>query len=458
MGGVLNTGSIHSTNDYGLFVESNAEANGATFSGGVVNGGAIVSKATGIYVYDNGYSGNFVGGVTNSGAITVVSATDYGIYIDDNGYDGTFSGGVFNTGAITSGGTGLYVVDDGYSGNFTGGVINSGNINVSAASNAAIYVDDDAYYGTFSGGVTNTGNLVSSAGSGISVVDVGYSGAFVGNIVNSGHVQSLGTALYIDDVGFADFNGSVINSGSLLSNSTYGVYIDGVAGNLHVSNFGSITGKTGLYAGVNANSVTVYNDGSISGTGGTAVDFNAGINTLVDEVGSSIAGKVIGTGNDKLQLAGTGTGTFNMSNIGTQYTGFTGFYVASGFWQAGGTDSQTQSWALEGGTFDLTGGSSLHGGVAFTGPATLEMDSSPSQVLGNITGFATGDGIDLGYLPFNSAYSAVWTENGSNTGGTLNIMNGASTVTSLTNLTGSFTSANFALSQATNGTELIQHT
>ena len=32
------------------------------------------------------------------------------------------------------------------------------------------------------------------------------------------------------------------------------------------------------------------------------------------------------------------------------------------------------------------------------------------------------------------------------------------TVTALTNLTGSFTSANFQVSQATNGTELIQHT
>jgi len=93
-------------------------------------------------------------------------------------------------------------------------------------------------------------------------------------------------------------------------------------------------------------------------------------------------------------------------------------------------------------------------GIAGSG----EMDSSPNQVLGNISGFATGDAIDLGYLPFNSAYSAVWAENGSNTGGTLNIMNGASTVTALTNLTGSFTSANFQLSQATNGTELIQHT
>ena len=77
-GGVLNTGNITSTSDYGIFVESNAESGSATFSGGVTNTGAIKSASTGLYVEDNGYSNQFLGGVVNGGAINAGSS-DYGI-------------------------------------------------------------------------------------------------------------------------------------------------------------------------------------------------------------------------------------------------------------------------------------------------------------------------------------------------------------------------------------------
>ena len=58
--------------------------------GGVLNTGAISSAETGIYVYDNGYSGVFNGGVFNNGTISSGSSYE-GIWSEENAYYGTFT-------------------------------------------------------------------------------------------------------------------------------------------------------------------------------------------------------------------------------------------------------------------------------------------------------------------------------------------------------------------------------
>jgi uncharacterized protein with beta-barrel porin domain len=71
--------------------------------------------------------------------------------------------------------------------------------------------------------------------------------------------------------------------------------------------------------------------------------------------GFTIQGNVVGTGSDTFQLGGTGSGAFNLSNIGTQYTGFTTFNVVGGAWNTTGTFSPSQAWNVNGGTLAGTG-------------------------------------------------------------------------------------------------------
>ena len=101
-------------------------------------------------------------------------------------------------------------------------------------------------------------------------------------------------------------------------------------------------------------SVNVFNSGTITGTGIAAIQFPGPgfINTLTLGPGSTINGKVLGSGADILQLGGTGTGFFDLSTIGSsqQYQGFTTFNVVSGNWTVASTFSQSQPWNINGGT------------------------------------------------------------------------------------------------------------
>ena len=91
-----------------------------------------------------------------------------------------------------------------------------------------------------------------------------------------------------------------------------------------------------------------------TGTSGNAIQFDSGVKHADAGTGFAINGNVVGVGSDILQLGGTGTGSFNPGNIGTQYTGFATFNVVSGTWVATGTGSQ--NWTIAGGTLQLGNG------------------------------------------------------------------------------------------------------
>jgi autotransporter-associated beta strand protein len=76
-----------------------------------------------------------------------------------------------------------------------------------------------------------------------------------------------------------------------------------------------------------------------------------GGNTLTLAPSSVINGNVIGSGVDTFQLGGTGSDTFNASNIGTQYTGFTTFNkIGTSTWTLTGTPAIVTPWTISGGT------------------------------------------------------------------------------------------------------------
>src|SRR5262249_42219672 len=101
---------------------------------------------------------------------------------------------------------------------------------------------------------------------------------------------------------------------------------------------------------------TVFNDGTISGSGATptAIHFSTGStgNTLTLGTDSVINGNVLGAGSDILQLGGTGSASFNVSNIGAQYQGFSTFNkIDVSTWTLTGTG--TQAWTVDHGTLQV---------------------------------------------------------------------------------------------------------
>ena len=202
--------------------------------------------------------------------------------------------------------------------------------------------------------------------------------------------------------------------------------------------------------------------------------------SIFDKVGSS-TWMLTGTGSEHwiiqsgtLELGNGGTSgslTANVTDNGTFAIDLSDTYTfaalisgTGGFLQAGSgttilTHSDTYSGgsAISAGTLELGSGGAVSGNVTFTdagGGATLRLDTKTSQVGGTIGEFGLSDHIDLEFLAYNPATTAVWVENGGGTGGTLSLDLGASTLASL-KLSGVYVSANFTLSEDSSGGTLI---
>ena len=104
-----------------------------------------------------------------------------------------------------------------------------------------------------------------------------------------------------------------------------------------------------------------------------------------------------------------------------------------------------------GGTADFVGSSSapLSLNAVFSGAnaGTLEL-GQPTQYTGTITGFASGDAIDLPALAYQSSEYAVWTQTTTTNGGsgTLQLFSGT-TLADTFNLAGTYNSYGFAVQQ-----------
>ncbi len=133
----------------------------------------------------------------------------------------------------------------------------------------------------------------------------------------------------------------------------------------------------------------MFNAGTITGTGGTAINFaataGAGPAILTIAPTSIINGNVLGTGADTFQLGSTGTGTFNVSNIGAaqQYQGFTTFNkIGTSTWTL--TGAGAQNWTISQGT--LIGDTNSLAGTSITDNAALVFDQSINGVHSGVIG------------------------------------------------------------------------
>jgi uncharacterized protein with beta-barrel porin domain len=313
VGGITNSGTIAAGALYGIDVGGVVQF-GTASTAGISNSGAIFARSGGIVA---GVS-NFAGGVTNSGTITVSDTRD-AIFINASS---AFTGGITNSGVISAGEYGITV----NAGSFTGDFTNSGTI-----TGGTIGADGvNLFANQYTGGFSNSGTISGFVGASVAAL------TFAGTISNSGTITGVRTGLAVSFQ--STFTGAISNSGTISATET-GIAVLGPSAPVSIFDSGIIIGGTNI------------------GLGFAAVDLTQGSpgNTFTLGPGYSITGLVKGTGGDIFQLGGTGSGAFDLSGIGVQYTGFTTFNVVSGTWTVSNTDAQTQGWTVNGGTLAGTG-------------------------------------------------------------------------------------------------------
>jgi len=448
-GTVLNAGTITGGTNFGIALEdggyitnsSNAlisGVDGAGFSalaGTVRNSGTITGTDTtagsGIVLSAGGY-------VANSAAAALIT-----------GYNGieitAASGTVVNAGTITAQRAGIYLGAGGNATNSTGGHI-SGEIAGIYAGGTGILLNDGAVTSADGDGIVfkTGGSITNNAGALITGNNTGVLFDGAGTMLNTGSIG--GTT---DGIVF-ELGGDVTNStaGRISGHNFFGVYISGATGTVlnagsttggldgvgliaggYVANNGAqalIAGGTGIY--ITGTAGTVLNSGTISGVsygvvlhaGGTVVDsglisgsvdainFGTRAGTLIVEHGARLTGDVIAATSTANLLEFAGTTASYRGGIGTQLLNFNNISFATG-----------AVWTIEGNTAGLTDGA-IDG---FTGTDTIEL---------------------AGFTATSDTYVS---------GAGLELNNGTSTVT--LDITGSFTTGDFVISDTAKGTQIV---
>jgi uncharacterized protein with beta-barrel porin domain len=379
----------------GTVTNSDAIVGGAGGTGGAGgnagSGGAAGSGAAG-GTGGSGFTAASIGDVATGGGIGSAggfggdggSASGHG----GNGGDGA-SGG--NGGTFANGGTlinaGNIAGGSGGSGGNAGNGGDGGSGGAGGVGGDGGAGGNDSINPTFSGGAGGNGgnagaggiggNTSSSGGNGGHGGDGGIGATFAngGTLINQGAITggnagAAGTAGNAGQGGAAGIGGQGGFAGAGGIGNTNGTAgVNGSAGGNGSS--GSSTGTAGVAGtagaggvGVTGANLTIVNSGSISGglggdgmTRANAIQFTGGTNTLQLQAGYSIVGNVVGTGNDALQLGGTGAATFNLGwfGAGQQYQGFASFGVTGGSWTVTGTNASPIAFTVNDGTFAVDG-------------------------------------------------------------------------------------------------------
>jgi autotransporter-associated beta strand protein len=172
--------------------------------------------------------------------------------------------------------------------------------------------------------------------------------AFAGIKVSSGNTINIAAGSTVTSDGSAALvtsGGTILNNAGTISTTAAGQFAISTGG-IVFTNSGTVQGDNGIVSLNGGN--TIINSGTFNTPLG-AISISSGGNTLQLLPGSSITGNVSMTSNSTLDLSGTGSASFNASNIGTQYTGFNTFTkTGASTWTL--TGSGNQAWTISAGT------------------------------------------------------------------------------------------------------------
>jgi hypothetical protein len=240
--------------------------------------------------------------------------------------------------------------------------------------------------------LTNVGTITNKYNAGIQPAAVLFAAG--GTVTNNGRISSGATGVQINGG-----PGRLVNTGVV-----YGYYTGvttSAGGTVTNSSAGSIlTDRNPLTTGYHAIVIqgaagAVTNAGTITGSSGTAVQFSSGSDRLVLQSGASFTGLVDGgSGNNTIELA---AGTGSLAGLGTSFTNFgTVTLDSGGSWTLTGNSTVATGVTLtSSGTLFASGTLTNAGSISATGTAVSVASTSSARILnsGGITG--TQNGIDL---------------------------------------------------------------
>ena len=365
-GSIVNLGALTSESTQGPTGGFRA-VNGLDFQGSLINAGGLISgENNGVYFGDAENTGEFI----NNGLVTSGSRA---VNIDGNGLSVVNNGSILGTGDQRNG----TIYSDNTASNFE--IVNFGSVDAGTGNDGAgvsLSLNNDGSNGEIN--VFNNGTIagrgqasagLATAGDGLRLegartADGVPPGLFQGSIVNSGALTSdsaQGTAGGFRAVNDLSFQGELVNTG-LISGVQNGVYFgtgaheDGI-----IVNQGTITSDSRA-VNIDGDGLELVNSGAIVGTDdqrngtvyvdGTGENFDiVNLNGLIDAgVGNDGSGIAIETGDvngDRVNgsvfnsgvVQGRGTGVGNLTGHGLRFIGgagtdgtaaFTGDVVNSG--------------------------------------------------------------------------------------------------------------------------------
>ena len=269
----------------------------------------------------------------NQTAGTILAPAGWGIFASSTGNGGiavNMTGGQIGT-AANRAGSGIVVATQGTAGDVN--ITSRGIFSTNEAINAFIV-------GTSSGNINiiQNGALNASAGNGIVA---GFDNTFSGS--------------------------TAVTQNAAITAGAIGIWLFDGAANTVTSN-APVTGATGVRT--SGGTTTVTNRDRITGTGGTAVRFSGANNLFImDGPGAALTGLAIGSGTDTFRFGGTGSNTFDTSQISTGWSLLD--KAGSSTWTLTGTSTYAGPATVSAGTLLVNGNLSSASGIAVASGATL---------------------------------------------------------------------------------------
>ncbi|WP_426409872.1 autotransporter outer membrane beta-barrel domain-containing protein [Bradyrhizobium ganzhouense] len=284
----------------------------------------------------------------NGGSLTLTNGSGQGLAVSAGGNASvTLTGNttIANTSGVAGTSIGVFAVG--------GGTVNvTSDANIGSA--GAMIGNGIGAIGTGTGSVSvfQTGGTILAGTAGISAFIINGANTNDITVVANGNVNAATKAgIAAETTGTGNLHVSVGAGATVQSPSDDGIFLFGGAANT-VTNNGAISGATGLVT--KTGSTTVTNAGSITGTGGTAVTF-AGANNLFIMSGpaAALTGQAVGSGTDTFRFAGTGSNSFDASQIGAGWTLLD--KTGSSVWSLTGTSTYAGPVTVNGGTLAVNG-------------------------------------------------------------------------------------------------------
>jgi hypothetical protein len=273
---------------------------------------------------------------TNSGTISVVTATGTGVRIKSSSIGSLTNSGSIGAVASNSAAYGFYI----YTSSSIGSLSNIGTISASVTTSAAAY---GIYHeSSWIGSLSNSGTILATASSGASAYGISNAGS-IGGLTNSGSIKA--DASYAYGISSSGSIGSLSNSGSISATASS-------AGSAYgISNAGSISSLTNSGSGIISVSATssanaygmnnVGSTGSLSNSG----SISASATSAGMAYGISNAGSIS-------SLTNSGSGRISVSAItsanayGINSSGSIGSLSNSGSISATGSGSSANAYGI----------------------------------------------------------------------------------------------------------------